>query len=172
MPDNEWVSLYDAVNRLEILWGITRSIAEEILRNAIKSGKVEVRGKSVYSIIPEIITDVGSIFFPRNSLLSAYENIEIDWNGLLVTARKLVPSWINVVEAPIRKPHGPTPGTVNRYGEADKKLFPEMKRLIRDKKISANAAALALAELGKVPGSGTSQSRARRLANRFLCARK
>ena len=54
------------------------------------------------------------------------------------------------------------------YAEADKQLFPKMRRLIKEKSLrSPYAAALKLAEEGKVAGSGTFESRAKRLASRF-----
>jgi hypothetical protein len=66
---------------------------------------------------------------------------------------------------PSRK--GPAPGTVDRFGEADRRLFPEIRRIMRKKHKSLHAAALELAEAGKVEGSGTPHSRAKRLAKGF-----
>jgi hypothetical protein len=62
---------------------------------------------------------------------------------------------------------GPKPGTLNRYVDSDRALFPEMQRLMRDHQLSATAAARRLAEDGKVAGVGGSESRARRLVDRF-----
>jgi len=54
------------------------------------------------------------------------------------------------------------------YAEADEKLFPEMRLRIQDKKLrSAYAAALELASENKVAGSGTEESKAKRLASRY-----
>jgi hypothetical protein len=62
---------------------------------------------------------------------------------------------------------GPAPGTLDRFGEADRALYRELKRIVRAGK-SVNAAATELAEAGKVKGSGTDASRAKRLATRFI----
>jgi hypothetical protein len=59
---------------------------------------------------------------------------------------------------------GPEAGTIRRYDEADRALFPEI-----DKKMalgmSRYAAALCLARDGKVKGAGVEESRAKRLAS-------
>jgi hypothetical protein len=62
---------------------------------------------------------------------------------------------------------GPAPGTVDRYGAADRALYSELKRLMREGR-SATAAARQLADDGKVAGVGSPESRTRRLANRYL----
>jgi len=62
---------------------------------------------------------------------------------------------------------GPVPGTVDRYGASDRKLYPELEQLV-EKCGSATAAARQLADEGKVEGTGTTENRARRLAGRYL----
>jgi hypothetical protein len=42
----EWVSLYEAVVRLQAFWGIPPSIAEDIVRNVVHGGSVEVRQRT------------------------------------------------------------------------------------------------------------------------------
>ena len=66
-----------------------------------------------------------------------------------------------------RTRRGPQRGTVDRFGEADRALFPQMKRLVEKAHKSAHAAALELASAGKIKGAGTEKSRAQRLAKRF-----
>ena len=66
-----------------------------------------------------------------------------------------------------RSRKGPAPGTVDRYGDSDRTLFPEIECIMRDGHKSVHAAALELASAGKVQGSGTPESRAKRLAMRF-----
>jgi hypothetical protein len=68
-----------------------------------------------------------------------------------------------------RPRRGPVPGTVCRYATADRALFDEMTRLIRDGVGSATAAAQQLAEAGKVAGTGisTPKSRAARLVKAY-----
>jgi hypothetical protein len=69
----------------------------------------------------------------------------------------------------LRPRRGPKPGTVARYDEPDRALFPEMKRMIREERQTIYGAALKLANEGKVLGMGisTAESRARRLAKAY-----
>jgi hypothetical protein len=69
---------------------------------------------------------------------------------------------------PLRRRKGPAPGTVDRYGASDRALYPKLKRLMRKQSMSATAAARQLADDGKVAGVGSPESRARRLATRYL----
>jgi len=70
--------------------------------------------------------------------------------------------------APLRETRrGPRRGTVDRFGEADRALFPEMKRLVDEDHKSVHAAALELASTGKIKGAGTPNSRAQRLAKLY-----
>jgi len=66
-----------------------------------------------------------------------------------------------------RTRRGPQRGTVDRFGEADRALFPEMYRLVDEDHKSVHAAALELASASKIKGAGTPNSRAQRLAKRF-----
>jgi hypothetical protein len=67
-----------------------------------------------------------------------------------------------------RRRKGPAPGTVDRYGASDRALYAKLERLMREQQISASNAARQLADDGKVAGVGTPESRARRLAGRYL----
>jgi hypothetical protein len=62
---------------------------------------------------------------------------------------------------------GPAPGAVDRYRDADRALFPEIRRIMRREGKSLYAAALKLAEADKVKGAGTAISRAKRIVKRF-----
>jgi hypothetical protein len=66
-----------------------------------------------------------------------------------------------------RTRRGPQRGTVDRFGEADRALFPEIIRLVDEDHKSVHAAALELASAGKIKGAGTENSLAQRLAKRF-----
>jgi hypothetical protein len=67
-----------------------------------------------------------------------------------------------------RRPAGPRPSSGGRYDAADEKLFPEIDALRRDQNLSPTSAALKLAEAGKVAGTGSPASRAKRLAGLYL----
>ena len=62
---------------------------------------------------------------------------------------------------------GPQRGTISRFNEDDKALFPEIKRIMQRESKSANEAARKLVDEGKVKGRGAEQSRALRLARAF-----
>ena len=62
---------------------------------------------------------------------------------------------------------GPAPGAVDRYRDADRALFSEIRRIMRREGKSLYAAALKLAEMDKVKGAGTTISRAKRIVRRF-----
>jgi hypothetical protein len=63
---------------------------------------------------------------------------------------------------------GPKRGRLDRYGHADRALFPKLEEKMKTEYLSAYAAALQLAEDGKVAGTGAAKSVAKRLAGRFL----
>lgn len=96
MSDVEWVEPYMAVVRLEKLWGIPRSFVEEIVRNVIEGGRVEVRAVPQYQYIPQIVT--GRVRMVPNTLYAwGYEQLELNWKDLLRDGRKLIPSYLSVV---------------------------------------------------------------------------
>jgi hypothetical protein len=66
-----------------------------------------------------------------------------------------------------RRRRGPALGSLDRYGESDRALFPEIERLVRDEHKSVSAAALELTEKGEVKGTGAPKSVAQRLARRY-----
>ena len=70
-----------------------------------------------------------------------------------------------------RRRRGPEPGTLKRYRESDRELFPEIERIMRVDKVSATAAAKNLADEGRVEGTGTLASRARRLVAAYHAQR-
>jgi hypothetical protein len=178
MSSIEWISPYVAVPRLESLWNILSLDAEQIVRNVIEGGRVEVRGVPHHQQVPQIVT--GKVSLHSNSFSTwGYVNLELDWNGLLEEGRKLLPSWISALSTkrPRRTQNkstsskgkaqrrGPLPGTIDRYN--DESLFPEMDRMTHEERMSVHAAALELAYNDKVAGSGTNESRARRLAKHY-----
>ncbi len=67
---------------------------------------------------------------------------------------------------------GPQPGSVDRFGQSDEALFPEIDRITRESRKSVHAATLELALKGRIEGTGTDASRAKRLANRYRKARE
>ncbi len=70
-----------------------------------------------------------------------------------------------------KRRRGPEPGSVDRFGESDEALFPEIDRIRRESRKSIHAATLELASAGRIEGTGTEASRAKRLASRYQKAR-
>jgi hypothetical protein len=67
-------------------------------------------------------------------------------------------------DAAPKGPFGPERGKLRRYEAADRELFPELEQIMAKKQKSRSAAALDLAQTGRVAGVGTPDSRAKRLA--------
>jgi hypothetical protein len=66
-----------------------------------------------------------------------------------------------------RARRGPEPGETG-FAATDKELFPEIERLRKEGKArSISEATRVLAELGKISGSGSTESRATRVARRY-----
>jgi hypothetical protein len=97
----EWVPVYDAVVRLATEWGIDYSLADQRVRNVLKSGKVLVRGALFGSTIPEFITNEIAAFLSHEHYLiipREWHDVELDWTGLLEHGRSLIPSGFSVHE--------------------------------------------------------------------------
>ena len=62
---------------------------------------------------------------------------------------------------------GPKPGTLDRFRDVDRALYRDIERIVRKDRKSVSAAALELAEAGKVKGFEHNRSRIKRLAPRF-----
>jgi hypothetical protein len=80
---------------------------------------------------------------------------------------------VESVSSPEKRPagrRGPKPGTLNRYKTADRKLFPEIQRLLGEG-VSLTSATQSLADNGRIGGAGTPSSRARRVAKLFQTER-
>ena len=73
------------------------AIAEDIVRNVVHGGRVEVRAVARYQQVPQIVT--GQIRLFEGSLWATdYDAAEIDWNGLVVEGRKIVPAHLVVLD--------------------------------------------------------------------------
>jgi hypothetical protein len=64
----------------------------------------------------------------------------------------------------IKRQKGPKFGALRRYEADDRALFNELERIMRDQKMSVSAASRFLADGGRISGTGTPESRAKRLA--------
>ena len=64
-----------------------------------------------------------------------------------------------------QKHPGPARGTIDRFGEHDRKLFPKLEDIMRAKQCTVSEAARNLAS--EISGKGTEDSRIRRLSERY-----
>jgi hypothetical protein len=71
-----------------------------------------------------------------------------------------------------KRRRGPKPGTLRRYEASDKELIPELERIMLTQNKSATAAARALAETSKNAGTGSKESRAKRLVEYYGANKK
>jgi hypothetical protein len=101
MPAPEWVALYVAATQLVEMWRIPLSLGEQIVRGAVESGDVPVRGYKQFAamvLVPEIIPkQARPILTDRISLLSrTWRDLEIAWKEFLEYAPLITPSWVAV----------------------------------------------------------------------------
>jgi hypothetical protein len=195
-PD-EWLLLSTCIARMGELNPVYRShlgYARRDLETAIRAGRAMLRGHrpGVADQPPEVFDEQ---ITARHRLDVIYDTLserkrgpsgdvvvlrqaEIEWTAIKEYLRtEANKSW--PIDESRKTPYspillnkkvqrrGPSPGTVDRYGDSDKALFQDIKRIMRLERKSVHAAALDLARADKVQGHGTSESRAKRLAKRF-----
>jgi hypothetical protein len=94
MSTPKWIEPYPAAWRLAEHWSIPLVVAEEIVRAVPQGRKVLVRGQDYGggSIVPrEITEEIGETLLPGSLTSSKFIDVQMDWNGLLVHGRKLIP---------------------------------------------------------------------------------
>ena len=101
-----------------------------------------------------------------NNVISDYDPIaefEREIGGRLSTPQRLSR---RTAAPPPRAAKGPVRGKIDRFGEADRALFPEIERLMKSKRLTSTEAVRQIPE-GKLAGRGTLDSRIRRVSDRF-----
>jgi hypothetical protein len=76
---------------------------------------------------------------------------------------------------PAKRHRGPVKDSLDRYGEADRALYPELERIVKEDHVSLTAAALKLAENKErriLLGDGAPLSRAKRLVGQYNADQK
>jgi hypothetical protein len=194
--EGEWLLLSTAVARIGELSPIYRTFPGYACRDleiAIRARRVPIRGRSTssssYTIRPAIIDwPVDSSHRldlvhdtlsqrARHDDVTLFLSVEVKWTKKLSAYLRTIAADLlqgtTAVRAPTGTGHrGPVPGTVGQ-SEADRLLFPEIERLLRDHPgMSSHAAALKLVDDGKVAGGGSRESKAKRLNARFRKERR
>lgn len=168
-----WIDLWSAFCWMRETFPFSIINHEEAFKNALLSGEVPTRGKarylSAYQRIEKNITADTEFLIVVNTMRTNAANFEA-----VQIERLRFEAWINsnaieYPEAPTvgnvqpRKRPGPEPGKLRRYDAADRALFPELERLMKDEGLSKTAAAKKLANEGRITGTSTADSKARRL---------
>jgi hypothetical protein len=68
--------------------------------------------------------------------------------------------------SPPRAAKGPVRGEIDRFGDADRVLFPEIERLMKSQRLTSTEAVRQIPK-DKLAGRGTLDSRIRRVSDRF-----
>jgi hypothetical protein len=194
----QWISLLEAIEHVRMVIGGTIEEAWNALRIPLREGAVlsRFRGQEVGGIaaaiegrsgaVPSswwydatVFTEGGVVFgaerqFGRRSARHEIEIQRIDllrfWPEPSEATREPAPA--SAAPAFQRSRRGPAPGTLDRYGAADRALFDEIERIMRDDKVSITEATNRLATDGKIAGTGVPASGAKRLAARYRRERR
>jgi hypothetical protein len=195
---SEWILLSTAVARMGELNPVYRTrtgAARHDLEWAIFAGRMSLSGRPFREKVRQSIEGLTSsehrLDLIRNTVRKRgvrppYEDtilfleVQIEWSRAAAYLRSQagqsegeispVPAGTGMATRPKRR--GPVPGSVDRYGDADRALFPEIDRIVSDQQKSPTAAARILAEQGRVPGDGTEDSKVKRLARLYLKERR
>jgi hypothetical protein len=195
---NDWVLLSTAVARmgeLDPLYIKHTGAARNALDRAIFAGRMSLSGRPIGErdrqpieglISSEHRLDLIRDTIRKRGVRPPYEDtilfldVQIEWSGAAAYFRSQAGqaqgdiSLLRAGAGPATRPkrRGPAPGSVDRYGKADRALFPKIDRMVSEQQKSVHAAALILAEQGLVPGDGTKLSKAIRLARLYRKQRR
>jgi hypothetical protein len=169
LPEPRTLSLAEAAQLVADRFRVTIEQAQRALDRAFGEYSLTVFDRDSRAIEDWEYTEINwehssvarrgpSVFYTIEGVIVFRGHLE-DW---MATAAPITPG----TKLPRRRP-GPKRGEVDRYGEADRGLFPELQRMMREENLSSTAAAQKLADLDKVGGDGTKQSKAKRLAERY-----
>ena len=192
---SDWVLLSTAVARmgeLDPLYIKHTGAARNALDRAIFAGRMSLSGRPIGErdrqpieglISSEHRLDLIRDTIRKRGVRPPYEDtilfldVQIEWSGAAAYLRRqarraqhdvsIRSHRIRTGPATGPKRRGPAPGSVDRYGKADRALFPKIDRMVSKQQKSVHAAALILAEQGLVPGDGTELSKAIRLARLY-----
>jgi hypothetical protein len=198
MRDAQPTEAADWRKPIDATWALAKALRhpyttlfDSMVEIALRSAEVPVRGCRHSSIVPEIIPPEArrdaEVRVSAASLAAPYkfgqrerrwEDIECNVTAMVPFVRaNLLPNWFQSIsppseaierKAPPRLPRGPSRGS-SSYADADRKLFGRItKKLKAGKARGAYGAALKLAEAGKVAGSGTNESKAKRVGSLYL----
>jgi hypothetical protein len=159
------VSIKDALALVARRRNIGPESAEAVFREACISGKVSSRHIRAFTngrgerriafakVLAEAWREPSTINIETNSLFSSKHGT---FERLLINETELT-VWLS------RRRRGPAAGALARFAAADRALFGDIERTVRERNISLTEAVRDLDYKGKVKGRGTAESRIRRV---------
>src|SRR5262249_48686687 len=153
-PTETWLTIADALDLIMQRSNVGPDAARTILTDACASGKVRSRYIVAHQgkiLLGQINPGVwrGAVGAGGNVKTGKFQSWDLDHIGDVGINDRDLRSWS------ARPRRGPKIGTLARFREADEALFSEMKRIMKEKRVSATEAASRLAEAGKVAGHGS-----------------
>lgn len=171
-----WVSEAEIIAHIaETITGGDLVAAREEFLIAARYGAIEIRARGVFDeghtiIPPESWWQACWIDLPDRMASGFFFGPHRRWYYREGRRDQVDRLWPVLVEPESRR-RGPQPGS-SRLAAADRRLFDELEKLILDQSLSPTAAGLKLAENKRVAGVGSPDSRAKRLAGRYLRERR
>jgi hypothetical protein len=181
-----WMPFGEALEHVERVAGCSRATACRDLYAVLRDGGIAARFTDGNEPIPPaewpdgahgalvLVEGIGPLFSNKDGSVRRVELCREDVERLWPMRDRADDAVIEVAAvdpkamAAPRRRRSPAPGSLNRYAEADRALHREIRQMMREDHLSATAAAQKLAEAGRVVGTGSTDSRARRLATRYL----
>jgi hypothetical protein len=150
LPEPRALSLPEAAQLVADRCSVSIEVAKNALDRAFREHGLVVfdaRGRNIVDWqYLEINWECSSITYRGPSVLYTIEGANV--------FREHIDAWMAHAEfvAPRkgRRRRGPAPGTLDRYGAPDREMYTELESLMRDEMLSVSAAALRLAEDGKL----------------------
>ena len=151
----QWIAAADAIVLIQEMLDVAPSKARAELMAARQSGAVRsyiggVQGDSI-----GVTGFVSAEVMHTHDWLLALNSCE----GTVMINTPDLRFWL------ARPRRGPVPGTINRYLQDDLALIPELKRIMRQERVSPTQAARRLVD--RMQGCGSEDSRVRRLVKVF-----
>jgi hypothetical protein len=164
----KWISLANAADEL-IRRGLSKGTADEIVTKIVLDGHIPLRGYGRSDCLtPSKINgplDGACISIDLSTIhcigINIWRDVELGEAEFLAQLHYFVPSKMQ-----LRKPSGPTPGTIKRQKDSDAGLMRKVEEMVR-RGMSSRQAALSLAQAGKITGAGTQESKAKRIERKF-----
>jgi hypothetical protein len=112
MSSPELIEPHAAEYRLADEWGIPYPVAGQIVRGVLHGGQCYVRGRRLGEPLRDVSKEIAAAMsaMPSTSMIPwGFTDVEIDWRGLIVHGRPLVPTAYEHDVAATKKPRSAKP---------------------------------------------------------------